>query len=401
MAGLFLTDPFAAPIDPSQLTWSNPPETWSVDTQSKSLKLVTDKGTDFWQRTHYNFQHDNGHFLHFSPPANRDYLMTVGVRWHPKSQYDQAGILIRASPSCWLKSCIEFESPTEHARIGAVATNSGFSDWSTFDYDNSVREGFYRVERKGGDYTGGLGSAAWGIAKACRNQGAEVATTFLNAKAEKFVRPLYEQIQSPIILPCDVTHEGELEAVFAAVKDAWGKLDFVMHSLAYAPKEDLMGRVVDSSAKGFLYAMDVSCHSLIRMTKLAEPLMADGGCIITLTHYGSTAVHKNYGIMGPVKYLAVELGPKRIRVNAVSPGGIATHAASGIPGFAESHQQYKDKLPMPVAADQDDVGAMAVFLISEAGRAVTGGSTLWMQGRFLCDSRLPCVGGVRTHRGRS
>ena len=162
--------------------------------------------------------------------------------------------------------------------------------------------------------------------------------TYLNAKAERHVKPLADELEASLFLPLDVRNEGELEAVFAAIQEKWGKIDLVLHSIAFAPKDDLHARVVDSSQEGFLLAMDVSCHSFVRMAKLAEPLMTDGGCLQTVTFYGGEKVVEHYNLMGPVKaalesvtrYMAAELGEKGIRVHALSPGPLATRAASGI-----------------------------------------------------------------------
>lgn len=196
-------------------------------------------------------------------------------------------------------------------------------------------------------------SIAWGCAQALHAAGASLAITYLNEKAEPFVRPLAEQIEAPLILPLDVRDDAQTEAVFRAIESDWGKLDFLLHAIAYAPKSDLAGRVADTSRQGFLEAMDISCHSFVRMARLAEPLMRDGGCLLTTTYYGSEKVIPHYNVMGPVKaalessvrYLAAEMGPRRIRVNALSPGPIATRAASGITHFDELVQLARDKSP--------------------------------------------------------
>ncbi|KXS20797.1 short-chain dehydrogenase/reductase SDR [Gonapodya prolifera JEL478] len=221
-------------------------------------------------------------------------------------------------------------------------------------------------------------SIAWGCAKAFHQMGAELAITYLNEKADRFVRPLAEEVKSSIYVPLDLLKEGELEAVFAQIKEKWGRLDFLVHAVAFAAKEDLHGRVVDSSAKGFSLAMDISCHSFVRMAKLAEPLMDKGGSLLTLTYYGSQKVVLNYGIMGPVKaalesvtkYMAAELGQKKIRVNAISAGAIATRAASG---FSDLQKNYAEKSPYPELASQDNVGALAAYLVSDVAKTVTGG----------------------------
>src|SRR6187551_3535480 len=174
-------------------------------------------------------------------------------------------------------------------------------------------------------------SIAWGCAKAFRALGAELAVTYLDDKAKKHVEPLASVLEAPIIMPLDVQRPGEMEAVFERIEQRWGKLDFVVHSIAFSPKEALQGRVVDVEREGFLTTMDVSCWSFIRMAHLAEPLMRDGGTLFTMSYYGSQMVVKNYNVMGvakaalecAVRYVAAELGPKGIRVHAISPGPLA------------------------------------------------------------------------------
>ncbi len=223
-------------------------------------------------------------------------------------------------------------------------------------------------------------SIAYGCANIFRKAGADLAVTYLNNKAEKYVRPLAEGLECPIIMPCDVTNEGELKAVFEEISSKWGKLDFLLHSIAFAPKEDLHGRVVDCSKDGFLTAMDISCHSFIRMAKLAEPLMKEGGSMLTVTYYGSEKVVENYNMMGPVKaalesavrYLSVDLGKENIRVNAISPGPILTRAASGIEHFNELLMENLEKAPLHHRINIEDVGYMAAFLASDAAKNITG-----------------------------
>lgn len=223
-------------------------------------------------------------------------------------------------------------------------------------------------------------SIAYGCAKAFQAAGAELAVTYLNEKAEKYVRPLAESLVAPLILPLDVAREGELEAVFAAITQKWGKLDFLLHAIAFATREDLHGRVTDCSKNGFLEAMDISCHSFLRMAHLAEPLMIGGGSLLTLTYHGSEKVVPGYGLMGAVKaalesctrYMAAELGPKNIRVNAISAGLLATRAAGGIPGF-DSLLENSNRKPLPAPLTIDDVGHMAAFLASSQANAITGG----------------------------
>lgn len=223
-------------------------------------------------------------------------------------------------------------------------------------------------------------SIAYGCAVAMQAAGAELAITYLNAKAEPHVRPLAEALRAPLILPCDVREPGQLEAVFAAIERDWGRLDFVLHSIAFAPREDLHGRVVDASAAGFAQAMDVSCHSFLRMAKLAEPLMREGGTLLTVSFYGSSRVVEHYNLMGPVKaalesavrYVAAELGPKGIRAHAISPGPIRTRAASGIDRFDELLADAAARVPARQLADIADVGQLARYLVSDAAKRITG-----------------------------
>ncbi|MEP9352175.1 enoyl-ACP reductase FabI [Xanthobacter sp. KR7-65] len=224
-------------------------------------------------------------------------------------------------------------------------------------------------------------SIAWGCAKAFRDQGADVAITYLNAKAEPHVRPLAEALGASLILPLDVSVPGQLEAVFAEIGARWGRLDTLLHSIAFCPKEDLHGRVIDCSADGFAKAMDVSVHSFLRMIHLAEPLMGAGGTCMTVSFYGAEKVVENYNIMGPVKsalesvvrYAAAELGEKRISVHALSPGPLKTRAASGIGHFDELLNAAAERAPTHLLASIEDVGAFAAFLASREAANVTGG----------------------------
>lgn len=224
-------------------------------------------------------------------------------------------------------------------------------------------------------------SIAYGCARVFHHAGAELAITYLNEKAEKHVRPLAEQLNASLFLPCDAQDNVQLDAVFLAIAKKWGRLDFLLHSIAYAPKADLQGRVTDCSLDGFLKAMDISCHSFIRMAKLAEPLMKKGGSLLTVSYMGSNEVVEHYGVMGPVKaalesttcYLAAELGVKAIRVNAISPGAIATRAASGIACFEALLKNSEAKAPLHRAIDLNDVGHMAAFLVSDLAKNITGG----------------------------
>lgn len=223
-------------------------------------------------------------------------------------------------------------------------------------------------------------SIAAGCAQAFRDCGARLAATYLNDKAKPFVTPVAEAIGVEWLAPCDVRVPGELEALFERVKVEWGGLDFLLHSIAFAPKEDLHGRVVDSSAEGFAMAMDVSCHSFLRMAHLAEPLMSEGGCLLCVTFYGSERVVAHYNLMGPVKaalesatrYVAAELGGKGIRAHAISPGPIATRAASGIDRFDELLDRAAAEVPEHKLVTIADVGNLAAFLASDAARHITG-----------------------------
>lgn len=223
-------------------------------------------------------------------------------------------------------------------------------------------------------------SIAYGCAEVMQSQGAELAITYVNAKAEPYVRPLATRLKSPLIVPCDVRDPGQLEAVFEAIRQKWGRLDFVVHSIAYAPKEDLHSRITDCSKEGFSLAMDVSCHSFIRMAKCAEPLMKEGGCLLTVTFYGSEKVVEDYNLMGPVKaalestvrYMAVELGSKRIRVHALSPGPLKTRAASGLDRFDELLEKARQRVPSHHLVSIQDVGNVAAFLASDAAASLTG-----------------------------
>jgi len=232
-------------------------------------------------------------------------------------------------------------------------------------------------------------SIAWGCAKAFRAFGAEVAVTNHNEKAKKNVQPLARELEAPILLPLDTRVPGQMEAVFESIAKTWGRLDFVVHSIAFSPKDALQGRVVDVSQEGFLTTMDVSCWSFIRMAHLAEPLMRKGGTMFTMTYYGSQMVVKNYNIMGvakaalesAVRYIAAELGPKGIRVHAISPGPLATRAASGIPEFDALLDKAKAKAPARSLVSIDDVGMATAFLAHDAARLITG-DTIYIDGGY-------------------
>ena len=223
-------------------------------------------------------------------------------------------------------------------------------------------------------------SIAAGCARAFAGAGATLAATYLSDKALPHVRAVTDPLGCTLLLPCDVRVPGQLEAAFARIAADWGRLDFVLHSIAFAPREDLNGRVVDCSAEGFALAMDVSCHSFLRMARLAEPLMTAGGCLLTVTFYGSERVVEHYNLMGPVKaalesavrYTAAELGAKGIRAHAISPGPIRTRAASGIDRFDELLMAAADNASGQYLVDVGDVGALAAFLVSDGARRITG-----------------------------
>jgi len=224
-------------------------------------------------------------------------------------------------------------------------------------------------------------SIAWGCAKAFRAQGADLAVTYLNEKAEPHVRPLAEEAGAEIVMPLDVRDEGQMDALFAEIATRWGRLDTLLHSIAFCPRDDLHGRVVDCSAEGFGLAMDISVHSFLRMIRRAEPLMPEGGTCMTVSFYGAEKVVEHYNVMGPVKaalesvtrYVAAELGPKGISVHALSPGPLRTRAASGIAEFDELLEEAADRAPTHHLASIEDVGAYAAFLASRDAFNVTGG----------------------------
>jgi enoyl-[acyl-carrier protein] reductase I len=234
-------------------------------------------------------------------------------------------------------------------------------------------------------------SIAFGCARAFRAFGADVAITYLNEKTRQYSAPLAEALEIPpeLFLPCDVREPGQLEAVFESLEKEWGKLHILLHSIAFAPREDLHGRVTDCSREGFLMAMDISVHSLIRMARLAEPLMTEGGSIFTMSYFGAEKVIPHYGIMGPVKaalegtvrYLAYELGPKGIRVNTISPGPVMTRAASGIDRFDELLEQTKERAPARMLVKPEEVGIATAALACDFSRVITG-EILYMDGGY-------------------
>lgn len=223
-------------------------------------------------------------------------------------------------------------------------------------------------------------SIAWGCARAFREAGAEVILTYLNEKARPHVEPLARDIAAPLLMPLDVGDEAQIDALFRSIERTWGRLDIVLHSIAFCPRGDLHGRVVDVSREGFSQAMDISVHSFIRLVRRSEPLMRDGGTCMTVTFYGSTRVVDHYNVMGPVKAaleavtreMASELGRKHIRLHALSPGPLRTRAASGIDQFDELMREAAERAPTHQLATIQDVGAYATFLASPSARNVTG-----------------------------
>lgn len=223
-------------------------------------------------------------------------------------------------------------------------------------------------------------SIAYGCAQAMRAEGAELAVTYLNEKAERFVRPLADGLGAAIFKPLDVQKPEEMTALFDAIREEWGQLDFVVHSIAFAKLDDLHGRVVDCSADGFALAMTVSVHSFIALARHAEPLMTDGGALVTMSYYGAEKAIEHYSVMGPVKaaleattrYMAAELGPKGIRVNTISPGPMMTRAASGIDHFDELLDAARKKAPTHQLVSLQDVGDLAAFLVSPRAKSITG-----------------------------
>ncbi|WP_024890068.1 enoyl-ACP reductase FabI [Luteimonas huabeiensis] len=232
-------------------------------------------------------------------------------------------------------------------------------------------------------------SIAWSCAKSMDAAGATLGGTWHSDKSRPHVEPLLDALGAEIRRPLDVQDDGQMQALFEEVAERWGGLDFVLHSIAFAPKPDLHGRVTDSSREGFGLAMDVSCHSFVRLARLAEPLMPDGGSLITMSYLGGAEVIPHYGIMGPVKaalesatrYLAAELGPAGIRVNAISPGPIPTRAASGLSAFDALVADSAARAPMRGTLSTDDVGPLCAFLASDGARAITG-STLYVDGGY-------------------
>jgi enoyl-[acyl-carrier protein] reductase I len=230
-------------------------------------------------------------------------------------------------------------------------------------------------------------SIAWGCARAFHELGAEVAVTYLNEKSRNYVEPLARQIEAPLFMPLDVTRQEEQDALFAEIGRQWGALDILVHSMAFAPKEDLQGGLLNCSAAGFAQAMDISCHSFIRLARAAAPLMKNGGAMFTMSYYGANKVVPNYNVMGPVKaaleasarYLAYELGPQHIRVHAISPGPLLTRAGSGLKDFDRLLAEAAQRAPLGELVDIMDVGYTCAFLATPLARRLSG-ETLYVDG---------------------
>ena len=230
-------------------------------------------------------------------------------------------------------------------------------------------------------------SIAYGCASAFREVGADLAITYLNEKSKPYVEPLAKQLEASLFLPLDVSRPGELEAVFAAIGKQWGQLDILVHSIAWAPKDDLQGGLLDCSADGFAKAMDISCHSFVRMARLAVPLMKKGGTMFAMSYYGANKVVSNYNVMGPVKaaleascrYLAYELGGKGIRVHAISPGPLKTRASSGLKDFELLLNEAAQRAPLGELVDIMDVGYTCAYLATPYARRLSG-ATLYVDG---------------------
>ena len=230
-------------------------------------------------------------------------------------------------------------------------------------------------------------SIAYGCAQAFAELGASVAVTYLNERSRPYVEPLAQKVGADIFMPLDVAKPGELEAVFERIRSQWGRLDLLVHSIAFAPKADLQGGLLDCSAEGFAQAMDISCHSFVRMARLAVPLMDEGGAMFAMSYHGAQKVVPNYNVMGPVKaaleascrYLAHELGPKGIRVHAVSPGPLKSRAASGLKDFDLLLNDAVERAPVGELADILDVGFAVAYLATPYALRITG-STLYVDG---------------------
>ncbi|KVO97899.1 enoyl-ACP reductase FabI [Burkholderia ubonensis] len=230
-------------------------------------------------------------------------------------------------------------------------------------------------------------SIAHGCARAFRELGAELAITYANDKTRPYVEPLARELGAALVMPLDVSKPGEMDALFDAIRRTWGRLDTAVHSIAFAPKADLQGGLINSSAEGFATAMDVSCHSFIRMARLAVPLMDQGGTLFAMSYLGASRVVPNYDLMGPVKaaleatcrYLAHELGPRGIRVHPISPGPLKTRAASGLKDFDLLLNEAVERAPLGELVDIMDVGFSCAYLATPYARRITG-NTMFIDG---------------------
>jgi enoyl-[acyl-carrier protein] reductase I len=224
-------------------------------------------------------------------------------------------------------------------------------------------------------------SIAWGIAKVMHEHGARLGFNYAGDVLEKRVRPLAESVDAELVVPCDVTDDEQVAAAFARIREEWGGLDVLVHSLAFAKREELMGRFADTTREGFRMAMEISTYSLVHLSREAAPLMTDGGAIVTMTYFGAEKVVENYNVMGvakaglesAVRYLAADLGPQNIRINAVSAGPIKTLAAAGgVKNFRGLMSLFEEKAPLRRNVTLDDVGKATLFLCSDLGGGVTG-----------------------------
>jgi enoyl-[acyl-carrier protein] reductase I len=223
-------------------------------------------------------------------------------------------------------------------------------------------------------------SIAWGIARALAREGAKLALTYQGERMERMVRECADQIPGTLMLPADVTDQHQIDEVYSRLGEAWGRVDVVVHSIAFAPAEDLQGRFLDTSRDGFRQALDISAYSLVAITRAAVPLMTDGGSVMALTYLASERVFPSYNVMGvakaaleaTVRYLAVDVAKSRITVNAISPGPVSTLAARGIKGFTSFAKTHAERAPMGRATELDEIGDTAVFLASNWSRGITG-----------------------------
>lgn len=275
-------------------------------------------------------------------------------------------------------------SPDSPSHRGFARAQSGASDAQSSQgpKDGAGRQNLADLSGKRGLVVGVANdhSIAAGCARAFRAAGAELALSYLNAAAKPYVQPVADAVAAEIFLPCDVREPGQLEVLFDAIETTWGRLDFLLHSIAFAPREDLHTSVVNASAAGFAMAMDISCHSFLRMARLARPLMVDGGALLTVSYYGADRVVENYNLMGPVKaaleasvrYAAADLAPDKIRAFALSAGPVMTRAASGIARFDELIDRVQDRTPSHHLVSVEEIGRIAAFLASEAASPMSG-----------------------------